>query len=103
IASTAVCPVCQLDIESGAHAFWDCGVTRIINSSNVCILVLLTTWALWHAQNKFYHEGVRQMSNEIVIFILSYMQELEALGVCCSVDLAGSDISWDPPCSYCKE
>lgn len=53
--------------------------------------------ALWHAQNKFDHEGVRQTSNAIVTFILSYAQELEALGVCLSVNRAGLDISWGSP------
>ncbi|KAG8501828.1 hypothetical protein CXB51_004691 [Gossypium anomalum] len=50
--------------------------------------------ALWHAQNKFDHEGVRQTSNAI----LSYAQELEALGVCLSINRADLDISWDSPC-----
>ncbi|KAB2021628.1 hypothetical protein ERO13_D07G142750v2 [Gossypium hirsutum] len=43
------------------------------------LLVIVTIWALWLSRNKLLHEGKQQTNNDLCIFILGYVRELEAL------------------------
>lgn len=42
-------------------------------------LLAIYIWALWFARNKIIHDGIHQLANDIVGFILGYLKQIEAL------------------------
>lgn len=59
-------------------------------------LVVLTLWAVWHAQNKLMHDGIRQTMGEIMSFIFSYLNEIDAIRPNFVLPINKSKCIWKP-------
>lgn len=42
-------------------------------------LVIIFVWAIWYTKNKLIHDGLRKSVQDMVVFILGYLAEIEGL------------------------
>ncbi|KAK9006717.1 hypothetical protein V6N11_019051 [Hibiscus sabdariffa] len=100
IAQSPVCPRCSQFVESVAHSIRDCSfaweiwsLTDFRWSPEFIIFI----WGIWHARNKFVHEGLSQRALEVLTFCKSYVREIEAVSDSLVSVHQPLVLSWSPP------
>lgn len=124
ISPPTLCPLCHTDLETIDHLLRFCPIIcQIWNSLHLFVpptskhpkymtwlvdffqvaderskkLMTLSIMAILFARNKLNHEGLRQTVQEMVVFILGYLAEIESLDSAKNPNHAPSQSRWRPP------
>lgn len=57
----------------------------------------LACWALWFARNKLVHEGVKQTTHDIVVFVQGYLVEIKSVEEFNFPKSVPLEMHWRPP------